>query len=128
MMRLLLLTEPQAGRAFFLPSESCTVGRADDNGIQLEDLTVSLCHALLERTEAGWLLEDLGSENGTFLGGVRIRRAVLSPGDVVVLGAAELRYEEAPPTLFPGGILGFGWWRDVAAQMGAFFRRMFRWR
>ncbi|HTU63644.1 MAG TPA: FHA domain-containing protein, partial [Polyangiales bacterium] len=47
-------------------------GRSSDNDVRLSDSAVSERHLRLEPCEAGLLARDLGSKNGTFVGGVRV--------------------------------------------------------
>ena len=49
-----------------------TVGRAADNTLQLDDMSVSSHHALLEVTADGLRVTDLGSTNGVSVGGTRL--------------------------------------------------------
>ncbi len=58
-----------------------------------ETLTLGMCdvrmsesHARLSRTGEGWLVEDLGSKNGTWIGGQRIVRQALRDGDAIMAG------------------------------------------
>jgi hypothetical protein len=60
-----------------------TIGRADDSTLVLTDDYVSTRHARLVPRDGQWVLEDLGSTNGTYLG----RQRVTSPTPVP-LGAA----------------------------------------
>jgi ABC transport system ATP-binding/permease protein len=63
------------------------IGRATDNDIVLDDLLVSLHHAeLRERDQGGYELADLGSANGTFVNGRRVKLAALEERDVVTVG------------------------------------------
>jgi pSer/pThr/pTyr-binding forkhead associated (FHA) protein len=63
----------------------------------LADETVSRWHASLERVASGWLLDDLGSTNGTRLNGWRVTGPVLvQPGDMVTFGAATYLLAERP--------------------------------
>ena len=49
------------------------IGKASDNDFVVNDPHVSRYHAKLIREEGGcWLLEDLGSTNGTFVNGAQI--------------------------------------------------------
>ena len=43
-------------------------------------------HARLDRTAEGWVITDLDSTNGVYLNGVKIKKALLQPGDVFALG------------------------------------------
>jgi len=61
-----------------------TIGRSDDSGIQVDDRWVSRRHCRVRRVAAGYLIEDLGSRNGTFVNGRRIEGPIaLSDGDEV---------------------------------------------
>lgn len=44
-----------------------TVGRSESNDIVLPDTSITRRHAQLERTQSGWQVRDLGSQNGTYL-------------------------------------------------------------
>jgi Flp pilus assembly protein TadD len=104
--RLLVLTGEMAGRQFDLAGERITIGRDDDNLIQISDLSVSKHHAVLTRVGAAHRLGDLASMNGTFVNDEPITNVALRDGDRVRLGPIELRYEAAPaapPALEPAG-------------------------
>ena len=63
------------------------VGRARDNDIVVDDLLVSRHHAELRLDPTvGVEVVDLGSHNGTFVGGRRVERARLLPGEPVTVG------------------------------------------
>jgi hypothetical protein len=65
-----------------------TIGRDTRCDMVLGDPTVSRWHAGLRREETGWLLDDLGSTNGTRLNGWRVRAWVpVRHGDLVSFGA-----------------------------------------
>ena len=69
------------------------IGTAQGNDLHLTDATVSRVHATL-RLDGGRLrLEDMGSTNGTFVDGVRVRDAYVSPGNLVRLAETTLRAE-----------------------------------
>ncbi len=92
---LICLTGKEGKRRFAL-AKTLAIGRAPDNDIVLEDPQVSRRHASVERGPRGALLRDLGSGNGTFVGGRRIEQHLLSAGDIIHIGTQELRYEGAP--------------------------------
>src|SRR6476660_9513835 len=52
-----------------------TIGRSDDNSIQLDDGYVSGHHAEVSFEHGRWTLRDLGSRNGTFINGERVQGA-----------------------------------------------------
>jgi Inner membrane component of T3SS, cytoplasmic domain/Domain of unknown function (DUF1707) len=65
-----------------------TIGRDNRCDMVLGDPTVSRWHAGLRREGTGWLLDDLGSTNGTRLNGWRVRAWVpVRAGDLVSFGA-----------------------------------------
>jgi len=78
---------PSAGKTYPLDGAELTVGRDTANPVSINDAEVSRKHAKLSWKGAGYVLEDLGSTNGTFINGVRISAAVpLKPGDAVSFG------------------------------------------
>jgi pSer/pThr/pTyr-binding forkhead associated (FHA) protein len=72
-----------------------TIGRSNEAHIQLWQRTVSSpLHARVKLEAGGWVIEDLGSTNGTFvLTGGRERRApvALRPGDTIQVGEHGIR-------------------------------------
>ncbi|GHI09962.1 ABC transporter ATP-binding protein [Streptomyces cellostaticus] len=70
-----------------LPARTIRIGRADDNDLVVDDLTVSRHHAELRaRADGGHEIVDLGSHNGTYLNGRPVTRAPTGPGDLVGIG------------------------------------------
>lgn len=66
-----------------------TVGRHPDNDLSVDNPTVSRRHAELVLTEAGLSVRDLGSTNGTFVNGRRVRDVErIQNGDRLQFGAA----------------------------------------
>jgi len=64
------------------------IGRAvdDDEGLGLDDPTLSRRHATIETLDGTLQIIDLGSANGVKINGVKTLRTVLVPGDVIRLG------------------------------------------
>lgn len=88
---LTIRAEGEARRHVF--EQQAVVGRDADCDVPLESRSVSRRHSLLEKTEDGWSLRDLGSANGTFLGGVRITEVSLPPGAALRFGEVEALFE-----------------------------------
>ena len=57
--------------------ESVVIGRGTDCDVVIQDLKASRRHCQLTRREEGFLLEDLGSRNGTLVNGVKITEPIL---------------------------------------------------
>jgi pSer/pThr/pTyr-binding forkhead associated (FHA) protein len=95
--RLVVLESPAlpSQYAVELDSAPVEVGRALENELQLEeDEFASSKHARLTPQRDGVWLEDMGSTNGTFVNGVRLKKARrLEPGDVIRIGESDFRYE-----------------------------------
>ncbi len=139
-MRLVVSSGSSAGRAFELGSR-LVVGRDEGCDLVLEDERVSRRHCVFAPNPDGTVaLEDLGSANGTFVGGERVAGpVVLRGGEEVRVGSTVLRVEGgrgagatvvgAPatvagspasgsaPALPPGD--GGSWWRSRWVLVGA---------
>ena len=78
--RKLVVTEGAlAGTTITLGSSPVTLGRADDSTLVLTDDYASSRHARLVPGDGAWTLEDLGSTNGTYVGGQKVSRPVPVP-------------------------------------------------
>jgi len=85
-----LLTQPDPGQTFPL-SDLNLFGRASDNTIVLEEETVSGHHARLLFRGGQWLLEDLGSKNGTAVNELALEDPmVITFGDEIRIGNVHL--------------------------------------
>ncbi|CAK0755169.1 FHA domain-containing protein [Gammaproteobacteria bacterium] len=80
-----------------LDRERLTIGRRPNNDLHIDNLAVSGYHAQIYRTDEGYILEDLGSTNGTFVNEAPIQHHLLCPGDVVRIGKHELLYSISTP-------------------------------
>ncbi len=63
-----------------------TIGRDPDSDIFLDNTGISRHHAVIERTAGGFVIEDLGSANGTFLNEQPVRKEYLGQDDVLQIG------------------------------------------
>lgn len=91
----LLVVEPKEmkGRSYEL-KEEVTLGRAASCTVPLDDGYVSQLHARVFQRDGGWLVEDLGSTNGTYLNGRKVTRAQpVKRGDRVKVGATVLEVD-----------------------------------
>ncbi|MCP4446700.1 MAG: GAF domain-containing protein [Myxococcales bacterium] len=70
-----------------------TLGRSNDNSIRLNDGAVSAHHAVIREMPSGaYMLEDLGTTNGTFVGGAAVKQRALQEGDRITVGGVSLRF------------------------------------
>src|SRR4030043_414699 len=85
--RLLFQGGPDKGREILLTGGSLSVGRQEDNDIVVADRLASRRHARLDREQGQYLVQDVGSRNGTYVNGQRITEAhVLRDGDEIQIG------------------------------------------
>ncbi|MGW1074222.1 FHA domain-containing protein [Streptomyces sp. NPDC002537] len=70
------------------PSRSYTLGRDPQGDMVLQDARVSWRHATVRWGGRGWVIEDHGSTNGTYVQGQRIHQMEIGPGSTVHLGNA----------------------------------------
>jgi FHA domain/Protein of unknown function (DUF3662) len=69
------------------------IGRSEEGEIVLVDPSVSRAHAVVEIDRGGAFVRDLGSTNGTFLNGRRIKAESLRDGDELRFGNTRMRFE-----------------------------------
>ncbi len=91
--------EPIFGITEFPVEPLTLIGRTPQNQVQINDPAVSRRPSEIMLTDEGYLLRDLGSENGTYVNGERVREQVLAAGDRVRIGT--IRFVFA--TSMPGG-------------------------
>ena len=68
------------------------VGRSDESDVALSDPSVSRAHAIIETEGDSPSVRDLGSTNGTFVNGRRVKREALRDGDDVRFGNTRMRF------------------------------------
>ena len=94
MPSLVFTAGPIAGRRFKLGDGDYVIGRRSDCQIFVPDMRVSRQHARLVRNGDGWTLEDLGSNNGTYINGVRVQESMpLKHADEIVIASNKIRVE-----------------------------------
>lgn len=88
-LRLRISEEPEGRVILVEPGRAISIGREDSNDFVTDVPQVSSRHARLELSQDGAIhLTDLGSSNGTFVKGRRIRKTVLKSGEKFQLGRA----------------------------------------
>jgi len=85
-------------RRVALSGEKLVVGTFPGAGLVLDDATVSARHCALRVSGGGVVIEDLGSRNGTFVGGARIHDAHGQAGTVVTVGRSMLVVSTMDPS------------------------------
>ena len=72
MPKLTLLIGRKAMQVYDLDKETILIGREDDADVVIDNPSVSRKHAQIKKEGSGWVVQDLGSSNGTFLHGEKI--------------------------------------------------------
>jgi len=104
--RLLAMQDDIQPSEYELTEESCQIGRLSPCQIVVPRSIVSRLHARVQRDGPRYLLQDLGSSNGTFVNGRRIHQThLLTNRDTIGLGAATamLRFVDPEATEVPVG-------------------------
>ena len=91
---LTLVSGPNAGAIYPLLLDENVIGRTKECSIRIDDPDISRRHArITRRGPQSYLLEDLGSRNGTFVRGNRITSQALGEGDRLAIGpGVEFRF------------------------------------
>jgi adenylate cyclase len=90
-----LIVHGSDGRKEYELGAVTTIGRHPDNMVQILDRIVSKEHArIIKQPNGSFLYRDLGSLNGSFMGGDRVSEHVLVEGDELVLGSTQLVFQD----------------------------------
>src|SRR5262245_46106140 len=92
---LTVIEGPDASAALRAKVSEVSVGTAPGNDLVVTDPTVSRHHFSITATREGFLLRDLGSSNGTWVGNVRIDKGYVGDGTRVRAGRTTLRIDQA---------------------------------
>jgi pSer/pThr/pTyr-binding forkhead associated (FHA) protein len=92
---LIFIHGPLAGRRVQIGSDERTFGRASQNDIVLTDPLVSRLHGLFMHRGGVYLIEDLGSHNGTYVNDERLHGIrQLRHGDRITIGSSKILFED----------------------------------
>jgi adenylate cyclase len=94
--KLIVLTG--SSRKEFELGEFNTIGRHPENSIQVLDRIVSKEHAhIIRQPDGSFMLKDLGSLNGSYIGNVRVTEQILKNNDEITMGNTRMMYAERGP-------------------------------
>ena len=100
-MAKLLLSTAEGQQAIELRAVN-SLGRHPNNTIQLLDKIVSKEHCIVEVRDGRFILRDLGSLNGTYVNGERVRgEMLLKHGDEIALGSTRARFDDGSGVALP---------------------------
>jgi len=106
MPKLTLLLGRRTMQVYDFKQESIVIGREDGVDVLIDNPSVSRRHAEIRLGDNGWVVEDLGSSNGTFIRGAKINGPQsIGLGDEIGFGKFSIVFgktlgegEHAPPT------------------------------
>ena len=115
MLKLVVLSPGITGRTQELKAGKTTIGRVEDNTLQIVETSISShhCEVLLRGSEV--MVRDLNSTNGTYINGEPVTERVIKPGQILRLGEILMRLEADAlgasgklifdrTTVIPGGV------------------------
>jgi pSer/pThr/pTyr-binding forkhead associated (FHA) protein len=91
--RLVVFERNQAREVPLHEVDSLSIGRTEENDVVIDQSNVSRHHARVVRRGDRWLLQDLGSTNGTWLGGQAVDERLLVDGDAIRIGRAQIVFK-----------------------------------
>lgn len=97
MAKLYLKFDNSLLKEITLSQAATTIGRLPDNTLQIDNLAVSGHHAKITWEQDHYVIEDLGSLNGTYVNSERVGKAKLRHCDTVKIGKHELEFKNEGP-------------------------------
>jgi pSer/pThr/pTyr-binding forkhead associated (FHA) protein len=98
MFKLILRFQDAVVKEFSFEETPVSMGRREENDIVVDNMAVSGHHATIEKQEPNlYVLVDLESLNGTFIGDKRVERVTLYDGDVFTIGKHTLEFKDMRP-------------------------------
>jgi diguanylate cyclase (GGDEF)-like protein len=94
---------PLEGRSIQINKNSSSIGRSPNNDVEIDESSVSKRHATIFKTAKGYSIEDLRSQNGTWVDGSLIpsgKRIEIESGTPISIGNVLVSVEKALPPTF----------------------------
>lgn len=116
MSRLIVMSKTSTVKQINLrDGVATTIGRGPQCEVSITDPRVSRAHAQVVADGDTATIRDLGSSNGTFVNGRRVKQQALRHGDVLSLGGCEIRYLVSVRLSQPSDLLGLVDWSAKGA-------------
>src|SRR5262245_37671343 len=90
--KLIVLDAEGGPNEYTVDKGTIVIGTGDTADLKLKDETVSRAHAEISKTKDGYLLKDLGSTNGTFVSGLKVKEAFLAAGAIIKIGKTRIKF------------------------------------
>jgi predicted component of type VI protein secretion system len=89
-LRIRLSLRGRPIKSYVFNKDCVVVGRDPDADVSLDNPGISRDHLKIERTQGGFIVQDLNSANGTFVNETQVQRQYLQTGDVIRVGKYSL--------------------------------------
>ncbi|MEX0700931.1 MAG: FHA domain-containing protein [Planctomycetales bacterium] len=122
MPALIIQSGKHRGQKLTLPAGTIVVGRDEECQIRLASSDVSRRHCALRTGPKGFVVQDLGSSNGTFVNNIPVQQELrLTTGDLLRIGPVEFRIADVEPALADREAPAEEWATDddIATWLGA---------
>jgi predicted component of type VI protein secretion system len=120
--KLIVASGKSAGRAISIKRSKLLIGRAEDCDVRPLSEEVSRRHCAVHVGPADVWVEDLGSRNGTFVNGVKIKeKTKVATGDLIRVGALELKVSCSAPAAAAGSDEDVSRWLMTDEQPAGMF-------
>ncbi len=90
--KLMVVTDGIPQRDYVITKDTIHIGTASTNDLVLNDDTVSRVHAEILKTKDGYLIRDMKSTNGTFVGNVKVKEVFLAPNSTIRIGKTKIKF------------------------------------
>ena len=90
--RFLCMTGPEKGKSYYLTGKRVVIGRGENADIQIVDVKISREHAELSFVGDGYMITDIGAQNGILVNDTRVKQKKLSDTEKVVIGQTVFKY------------------------------------
>jgi len=97
--RLTIVDGKDAGKNIEITKDEILAGRSLDNDFVISDISVSRKHFKITKENNRFIVNDLGSGNGIKVNGSKVTSADLSDGDIISVGARQIKFEILNPEL-----------------------------
>jgi DNA-binding NtrC family response regulator len=92
-IRVEVVAGADLGKSAIAEIGELSIGTSPGNDLQLTDPAVSRHHCAIAVVARGYQLSDLGSTNGTFVGGIGVERGFIRAGATLEIGQTRLRFD-----------------------------------
>jgi pSer/pThr/pTyr-binding forkhead associated (FHA) protein len=93
-MSLLEYQNEEGTERLRLSEREVIIGRLPHSDVWIDDASVSRLHARVVFADGKYRIEDLDSDNGTWVNGEKVKSRVLEPNDSIQCGRVQLRFLE----------------------------------